>query len=74
MSKEYKIHNDGYGYLSAEFPEAYPITHVESDTTDTMLRQKIEAILKTVRQVFAVGEQFIRLTDRKTGLGCVLFG
>ena len=48
MSKEYKIHNDGYGYLSAEFPEAYPITHVESDTTDTMLRQKIEAILKTL--------------------------
>ena len=48
MSKEYKIHNDGYGYLSAEFPEAYPITHVESDTTDTMLRQKIDAILKTL--------------------------
>ena len=45
MSKEYKIHNDGYGYLSAEFPEAYPITHIESDTTDTMLKQKIEAIL-----------------------------
>ena len=48
MSKEYKIHNDGYGYLSAEFPAEYPNTHIESDMTDTMLKKKIEAILKTL--------------------------
>lgn len=48
MSKEYKIHNDGYGYLSAEFPAEYPNTHIESDMTDTMLKQKIDAILKTL--------------------------
>ena len=48
MSKEYTIHNDGYGYLSAEFPGTYPESHLETGVTDTMLKQKIDAILKTL--------------------------
>ena len=40
MNKEYTIHNDGYGYLSAEFPASYPESLVENDVTDTMLKKK----------------------------------
>lgn len=48
MKNEYKIHNDGYGYLSAEFPESYPNSLIETDATDTMLKKKVEAILQTL--------------------------
>ena len=48
MEREYQINNDGYGYLSARFPETYPESHLETGITDTMLKQKIDAILKTL--------------------------
>ena len=44
--RDYVVHNDGYGYLTAEFPNTYPPQYLEQSPTDTVLKQKIDAILK----------------------------
>lgn len=46
--REYVVHNDGYGYLTAEFPNTYPPQYLEQPPTDTVLKQKIDAIMKTL--------------------------
>lgn len=48
MEHEYKVYNDGYGHLSAKFPAVYPEEYLESDVSDTLLKQRIDAILKTL--------------------------
>ncbi|WP_040196180.1 beta-glucosidase [Candidatus Soleaferrea massiliensis] len=41
------IHNDGYGNLTADFPEEYPSDFLVIES-DTVIEQKIDALMKTL--------------------------
>lgn len=47
---EYQIENDGYGYLTANFPSEYPEEYIQNpdDLTDDEIWEKVEAVLNTL--------------------------
>ena len=47
---EYHIYNDGYGYLTANFPSEYPEEYIQDpdDLTDDEIWEKVEAVLNTL--------------------------
>lgn len=66
VKEEFTIQNDGYGYLTANFPSEYPAEYLQEKVTNTEILMKVDALMLTLTDEEKIGALAGSMNSSKT--------